>query len=472
MTHLHKLMAGFLWLLMAFSAESAQLANYLGTGHSPRIKVVLSVNGPKWEPFSIDYQQIGNIASSSSPTLQWSTWDVKDTENHYYGTVTINSDGKTASWVDYKRGTDGYYLEGIHFTYNSVDKAYQLTVDKVHGNTESKGPFPTAPLAKPAEYSGTDDPIILSVEGTQIISNIGKPVLLKGMVRPSLEWNPQGEFLSEKDLERMDQWGINVIRIDLNQNYWFASKPVTTKGSYKQIINALIYYAIRHDLVVILDLHWTEDGHQSPMANKKSIQFWKEVAQEYKQFGTVIFELFNEPYSVSKQVWLNGDTHYAGYQQLYDAVRSTGAQNICIINGLDYGYDVSFINTNFGVKGSNIVYGSHPYNEKGSSGWQGPGGSFEGNFAGIINKYPIIFTEFGVNQENYFPNRYARVYDFMLRYINENRIHYSAFAWWVDPTNPNSFPDLIKDWTGIPLNGGINIKNDLKTNPPTKLDFD
>lgn len=350
--------------------------------------------------------------------------------------------------------------------------SYQITVNKIHGGAIDNGPFPTSPIAEPAKYNGTNKPIILRVQGTHIVSNEGKQVVLKGMVRPSLEWSPQGQFLSEQDLKTMSAWKINVIRIDLNQNYWFASKPVTTPGSYKQIINALIYYAIRNDLVVILDLHWTENGHQNPMANKKSIQFWKEVAQDYKTFGTVIFELFNEPYSINKEVWLNGDNNYAGYQELYKAVRDTEAENICIINGLDWGYDLSFVNDSFGVKGDNIVYGSHPYNEKGSAGWTGPGGSFEANFTGIINSYPIIFTEFGVNEASYFPNKYKGIYDFMLHYINENHINYSGFAWWVDTSNPNIFPDLIRDWSGTPLNGGVNIQKDLKDNPPTKLDFD
>ena len=473
MTFLSKLLIGGLCLTASGVVTAVQLANYIGTGQSPKIQVILSGNGPpKWDPFSIDYQQKGNMPCNSMDKDSWSAWDIKDTPTgNYYGTITLKCDGKTALWVDYKGGSGGYYLEGVHFSSNGSG-SYQLTVDKIHCGSSDNGPFPSAPLAIPAEYKGTDKRITLSVKGTQIQTDRGNPFLLKGVVRPSLEWNPKGQFLSTKDLDTMHSWGINVIRIDMNQNFWFVSQPASVPGSYKQIINALIYYAIERDMVVILDLHWTEDGHQNPMANKNSIKFWKEVAYDYRQFGTVIFELFNEPNSINKNVWLKGDATYAGYQELFNAVRSTGAKNICIINGLDWGYNVSFINSTFGVKGKNIVYGSHPYNDKGSNNYQGPGGDFDKNFKGIIKNYPIIFTEFGVNQDSYFPDKYKAIYDNMLRYINANKIHYSGFAWWVDNKTPNSFPDLIKDWAGTPLNGGINIQKDLKLFPPTKLDFD
>lgn len=289
-------------------------------------------------------------------------------------------------------------------------------------------------------------------------------------MRPSLEWSAQGQNLSPQDIENMRHWNANVIRLDLYQNYWFASEPATQKGSYKQIINAIIYYAIQNKMAVILDLHWTDGAYQSPMANANSVTFWKQVANDYKNFGTVIFELFNEPYGFDPNNksdldrWLNGDKISPGYQQLYDAVRSVGANNICIINGTDYGYDISFVNDAFGVKGYNIVYGSHPYNEKGAN------GGFDKNFKGVLGKYPLIFTEFGVNQSEYFPDGYKKVYDRILAYINANKVSYTAFAWWVDSMNPNTFPDLIKDWSGTPLNGGTNVHNDMQGHPAIPID--
>lgn len=465
----HLLITSLLAVLLPEMALGAQLTNYMGTGSNPRLHLELSEkNGPGWKSFTIDYQGIGTIPSSSNPAIDYSPWNIKDEDGNYYGTITLHSNGVVATWSDYSRGANNFYLEGVHFSYNEKIKSYQLTVDTIHAG-DSSGPFPEALSAVPAVHPNTGKKIVFTTKDANIVDEQGHQIILKGVVRPSLEWNKQGQNLSVADIQKMHQWGANTIRLDLNQNYWFQSGPVTQKGSYKQIINAIVYYAIQNHMAIILDLHWTENGHQSSMANQESLRFWKEVAADYKEFGTVIFELFNEPVSIDKTVWLNGDKKYAGYQQLYNTVRATGAENIVIINGLDYGYDLSFVNDSFQINGYNIVYGSHPYNEKGNINYNGMGGSFENNFQGIKGKYPLIFTEFGVNEARYFPSGYQAVYQRILEYSNAAQVSYTAFAWWVDESNPNLFPDVIKDWNGTPMNGGVAIHDDLQAKPGSEL---
>lgn len=449
----------------SWAASGAQLANYLGTGDNPRLFLNLSANAQKWNAFAIDYQQLGGIPCGTDSLNGWSAWDVKDKSGNYYGTINLTCSGYTATFVNYSAGTSPNYLTGVNFTYNAQANAYQLTANQIHtGDSDGGiGPFPNTPLATPA-MDATQTPITFSTQGPHIVNNKGQTVTLKGVVRPSLEWNPQGQFLSKTDIQNMKKWGANAIRLDLNQNYWFASGPVTQQGSYKQIINAIVYYATQNKMAVILDLHWTTNGGQSAMANQDSIKFWKEVATDYQSFGTVIFELFNEPVNISTHTWLKGDGNYAGYQQLYDAVRNTGAKNLCIVNGLDFGYDLSFVNPNdpngVSVKGYNIVYGAHPYNGK---------SNFADNFKGIIGLYPLIFTEFGVNDSDYFPNGYPTVYNNILNYAKQHGISYTAFAWWVDTQNPNTFPDVIADWSGTPINGGVMIHDDMVRDPGTPI---
>ncbi len=458
-------------------AAPQQLANYLGTGSDPKLVLELSEeNGPGWDSFTIDYKGIGGIPYHSTTSKNWSPWNVKDECGNYYGTITLHSNGSTATLGGYEGGENGFYLEGIEFVYNATVKAYQLTVDKINRGEETcqsdAGPFPYAPLAQPAVYADTQAKITFSVNGDKMVNDRGEEIILKGIVRPSLEWNAQGEFLSEEDIKNMVAWEANMLRINMNQNYWFQSAPATEKGSYKQIINALVYYAIENNMAVVLDLHWTDGQHQSNMANKESVRFWKEVAYDYKDFGTVIFELFNEPVNIDKNIWLNGNEQYAGYQELFDAVREVGANNICLINGLDWGYDLSFVNESYKVNGSNIIYGSHPYNEKGKESYTGQGGSFDNNFKGVLGTYPLMFTEFGVNDPSYFPNGYQGVYEHILAYINQHDISYSAFAWWVesDPARANVFPSVIKDWNGSPLNGGVYINDDMHAEPGTPIE--
>ncbi|CDZ77351.1 Endoglucanase A precursor [Legionella massiliensis] len=302
--------------------------------------------------------------------------------------------------------------------------------------------------------------------GENIVDNDGTVIRLKGFARPSLEWDKQGQFLSEQDFANMKKWGANTIRVSLTQDLWFNSKAIDVKGSYKQIIDAIIYYATQNRMAVILDLHWTKEGAGQPkMANKDSLRFWTEVATKYKDFGTVLFELFNEPQGINKDEWLSGNSQFSGYQQLYEAVRDTGAKNICIINGLEWGFNLDFLSEadqyKYAIKGDNIVYGSHPYRRSYES--------IYSSLAGVINKYPMLFTEFGDNAPEDYPNSFASSYINTLLFLNQTNGSYTAWAWWVSPANP-AFPTLIADWkNATAINGGVIVKDDMEKYPATSL---
>lgn len=366
-------------------------------------------------------------------------------------------------------GGNGYCIKGIDINVGPKKMAQsiiQLKAKRLRPDSADHGPFPKTPLATPPMYANQQhSPFVLSVSGDNIVDNEGKAIRLKGVARPSLEWNVQGQFLSEQDFVNMKKWGANVIRISLNQSSWFKSKSIAVNGSYKQIIDALVYHATQNGMAIIFDLHWTKDGGQSNMADKDSINFWKEVATQYKDFGNVLFELFNEPANIDKDVWLNGNSVYAGYQALYDAVRSTKAQNICIINGMHWGFNLDFINAGdqykYAINGYNIVYGSHPYRRSYDA--------IYSSLAGIISRYPILFTEFGDEDPKDYPNSFASAYTNTLLFLNQYNGSYTAWAWWVSPDNP-AFPTLISDWqTATPINGGVIVKEDMEKNPATPL---
>jgi len=444
------------------------LANYLGPGSNPNLTMVLGKNAPKWRTYNLNYQGIGNIPWSDDSSAQWSTWDVFDENANYYGTITLNCSSTAATWVRYAAGTHGYYLVGIQFgPVQGKTGAYQLTVQQIIRPPQTTGgPFPDALLATPAVYPRTSRPIVLTTNGARIVNDQGNTVLLKGVVRPSLEWNSQGQYLGASDIAAMHSWGANCIRIPLNQVWWIASKPRTTTGSYKQIVDAMIYYAIQQGMAVILDLHKT-DTSEAPalMANQDSLTFWQDVAKTYASFGTVLFELYNEPVNISEQQWLSGGGGYVGYQQLYNAVRhDAGANNPCIVGGLDWAYKLDFVSKHFCVQGTGLVYCSHPYAPKGTPSYNGP--SFTTNFAGVLGTFPVIFTEFGGNNMTTYKD--IDYYKAVISYANANEFHYTAFAWWVEAAKPD-FPTLIGDWGGTPINSGVIVHDDLKVSPGTSL---
>ncbi len=449
--------------------------NYLGTGENPNL-TMRYVKGAWPGEWDLGYGYT-NIPKPNLPSWSvWNVYDQPDGKGNYYGTMTIHTnDQNQISKVDWQGGTDGYTLKDVKSKYDNTSPQginyYSMTCSEVvtKNGGGGSGPFDNAPPATPMTYSdGT--PVVLSVSGDQIVDAKGNQIRIKGIARPSLEWNKQGQYLSPQDIANMKGWNANVVRIDMNQSYWLASEAKTVMGSYKQIIDAMIYYATKEGMLVILDLHWLTQN-QSPMANSDSITFWTQIADEYKDFGTVLFELYNEPYGITQEQWLNGGDGVEGFQSLYNAVRKTDANNVCIVGGLDYAYQLDFVNDNFKVNGTNIVYNSHPYNDKGAEGYTGPGGSFVNNFAGIKGKFPIIFTEFGDNQSGDYSNgAYEAVYQRILTYIDGNDIHYSAFGWWIQANEPQ-FPTLIQgEWSSPqPINGGTMVHSDLQANPGTIL---
>ena len=80
-----------------------------------------------------------------------------------------------------------------------------------------------------------------------------------------------------------------------------------------------------------------------------------------------MFELYNEPHDVElERLEAAAPTRKAGtavgMQQLYDTVRATGAENLVVIGGLNWAYDLSGVPANR-IAGYNIVYATHPYTD-------------------------------------------------------------------------------------------------------------
>ncbi|MGC3982250.1 MAG: cellulase family glycosylhydrolase [Steroidobacteraceae bacterium] len=199
-------------------------------------------------------------------------------------------------------------------------------------------------------------------------------------------WSPSNPFpqLVESNWAALKSWGINVVRIPLNQSSWFNTSCVNGSSvmdpdpgdNYKTKLKSVVDRATSEGLYVILDLHWsaprdtlsTVSGisaqcamDQNVMADADgSIQFWSEVATIYKSYPNVMFELYNEPYltqwtltGTEAQAWMalrDGATidsyvpryatgrlwQSAGYQAMLDAVRNTGATNIVLTSGMDW----------------------------------------------------------------------------------------------------------------------------------------
>lgn len=295
--------------------------------------------------------------------------------------------------------------------------------------------------------------------GNQIYAADGTPHIFRGVARPSLEWNSEGQFLSAQDYQHMASWNANVVRIALNQAFWLEDST-TFDPTYAARVDENIAWAQAAGLDVILDLHWSDrgdptiEGEQQRLGDSRSVLFWQSVANRYMNDGRIMFELYNEPHGVSWDIWLNGGWagpaaeifDAVGMQGLYDAVRSTGAHNLVLVGGLDYAFTLAGV-PDYRVEGYNIAYASHPYNfpNKQPSTW-------DAAFGDLSRTDPIVLTEFGdfVCSGEYYGD--------VIEYAEERGISWVAWGWWAGNCE---FPSLIADWEGTPSVAGTIVRDAL-----------
>jgi hypothetical protein len=307
-----------------------------------------------------------------------------------------------------------------------------------------------------AETPGGHAPVVgpLTTQGNQILDGNGEPLILRGMQRFGLEGGSKNPLPTEAEIQQLSMWGANEVRISLGEQLWLQTSCFYD-STYPEEVDKVVNWVTSRGMVALINLHFSTAGDcrsptLTPMADSPgSLTFWQEVATRYESNKLVAFDLFNEPY-VPQSTWLNGgsfvfDGHgvaAAGMQELYDAVRNTGAKNLVVVSGLNY---ASQAPTKF-VAGVNIAYGVHAYTCP-----QGPPPNCTKAYAAdpydpspILDKwltlaktYPLIISEFG------FPNGDSGAYNAnIVGYATAHDLSWSAFAW--DGGTGGLF-DLVQD---------------------------
>ena len=136
-------------------------------------------------------------------------------------------------------------------------------------------------------------------------------------------------------------------------------------------------------------------------------------------------------------------------QQLYDTVRAAGAQNLVIIGGLDWAYDLSGC-ARQPRRRHNIVYATHPYTDP--SGFTRPPSDWGRAFGFLTATDPVVATEFGVLNDSTCSTAYQAQ---LISYLDAHFAGWTAWAWYPGAC---TFPNLIDDWSGTPSLIGVLVK--------------
>jgi len=300
------------------------------------------------------------------------------------------------------------------------------------------------------------------VAGNQLVNGAGQPVRLVGVDRSGTEYacaQGWGIFDGPSDqasVAAVASWGINAVRIPLNEDCWLGINGVDPQWSgqnYQQAIEQYVALLGAANIVTILDLHWSAPGDELAMGQQvmadadHSTSFWSSVASAFRSNPAVIFDLYNEPNNISWDCWLNGCTIPAsgstpawqatGMQSLVDAVRQAGATQPVLIGGLDWAGDLSGWLANQPVDPLHQEVASvHVYNFSGCASVQ----CWDTNYAPVSAVVPVIAGEVGENSCTVtFP-------DTFFDWADANDVSYLAWTWdtWGCPEA------LINSYDGTP----------------------
>ncbi len=341
--------------------------------------------------------------------------------------------------------------------------------------------LPKPPPIIPSSTIVPSDPARLApaihVNGNQLQSADGKTVWLQGVCIDSLEWSVGGEHILQSIPVAIEQWKANVIRLPVTDEWWFGRHAGQHDGGlgYRKLVDAALEATATRGAYLALDLH----RFGAPMLDH--VEFWKDAATRYKDHPAVLFELFNEAHGIPWKTWRDGgplkpaeinaagaeesdpaDTT-PGMQALVDAVRSTGAKNLLIAGGLDWGYDLSGVAAEFPLKdtaaGQGIMYSSHIYPWK--KDWQA-------HTLDAAAKYPIFVGEVGTPPDwksfefippggRFEPLGGPRWPTDVLGMIQKNHLNWTGFSF-----HPKCAPMLIEGWDYTPTPyWGVYVKEAL-----------
>ena len=206
--------------------------------------------------------------------------------------------------------------------------------------------------AAPATASPT-----IAVRGNHLVDGHGRTVRLLGVNRSGAEyacaqgWGFWDGPVDATAIRAMTSWGINAVRVPLNEACWLGLSTVTPalRGAvYRRQVGGFVQRLQHAGLYVILDLHWNAPGQQRALGQQQmadadhSVAFWRSVAATYRHDHGVLFDLYNEPHDISWPCWRDGcrtrsGWRTAGMQALVRAVRSVGAHQPVLVGGARLG---------------------------------------------------------------------------------------------------------------------------------------
>jgi hypothetical protein len=353
--------------------------------------------------------------------------------------------------------------------------------------------------AAPAAAAGATTPLSISISGNSFVNGAGQKVRLLGVDRPGTEyacqqgWGYSSGPIDASNAAAIAAWNANAVRIPINEDCWLGINGQPSGGLspavYRSDIAAYVQALARAGIYAILDLHWSAPGTvvadgQRSMPDGHSTALWTSVANRFKTVHSVVFDLFNEPYSpaydgysaypVSWSCWRNGgcnvpdardgtapvagQTYKAvGMQQLVNAIRATSATAPILAGGLAYANDLTGWLANKPTDSAHQLAASvHVYNNNACA----SASCWNSQLAPVAAKVPLVTGEF---DESDCSQNFDKSY---MTWADAHGVGYLAWGWFVLTSQPCSALYLVTDYNGTPASpNGVAVQTHLKSLP-------
>jgi endoglucanase len=457
----------------AVACQVDYTTNDWGSGFTAAVTITnrgSAVNG-----WTLTYSYTGNQQLTSGWNGRWSQSGK---------TVTVTNE----SW----NGTlaSGAAIQaGAQFTYSGTNTAPDDFA--VNGTTCDGGTGPTDPPTDPPAEGPAPE---LKVSGNAFVDGAGTTVRLRGVNRSGGEFAcVQGNGfwdgpMDASSVAAIKGWNVNAVRVPLNSDCWLGLDnvdPAYRGAAYQNAVKNYVSLLEQNGITPILELHWSHgswtgyDSHcqtanaecQKPMPDAQyATEFWKRLATAYKGDTAVVFDLFNEPYPNNLQVmdygrswtcWRDGGSactgltyEAAGMQDLLDAVRSTGAENVVMVAGNSYSNDLGqWLAQMPSDPTGNLAAAWHSYNFnycKDASCW-------DQQLAPVAARVPLVAGEIG---ENTCGHSYV---DTLMAWLDDHGASYLGWTW--NTWDCSTGPSLISSYDGTPTAYGAGLRDHLLSAP-------
>ncbi|WP_405609541.1 glycoside hydrolase family 5 protein [Streptomyces sp. NBC_00076] len=241
----------------------------------------------------------------------------------------------------------------------------------------------------------------LHVCGTQLCSESGKPVQLRGMSTHGTQWYPQCLTGAALDAQAYD-WKASVLRVS---TYAREGAYVKDPKKYTEMASRLVDMASARGMYVIVDWHTIHPGdpHQD-LDNART--FFKQIAERHKHKRNVIYEIANEPNGVS---WATIKSYS---EKIIPVIRSRAPGSVVLVPtrgwatlGLAEASREQEIIAN-PVRAKNVMYTYHFYATAGRE-------QFLKRLDRASDKLPIFVSEWAVASWNGWGKDYAMAQKFI-----------------------------------------------------------